>query len=95
MTQPDHDPLLEALVSLNEASRHIATAKREVAEAMRERARGAAGPDGATAPPAKSSPAVTARFDEPSHDGVAQHDYAPLPHVAPFCAFDEPPSRPA
>ena len=66
MTQPDHDPLLEAIVALNNAERQIQTAKREVAEAMRDRAR-----------------------------VPLSHDYAPLPHVAPFCAFDEPPSRPA
>ena len=34
MTQPDHDPLLEAMVAMNDLERKLQTAKRELAKAM-------------------------------------------------------------
>jgi len=93
------DGLIHAWAKLTEAKLALQAVEREIADAIvlmgdrREIECGAAGPGGATAPTAISSPAASA---VPKADtivpgmGTLCHDFAPRPEPAPFCAIEEP-----
>lgn len=82
----DADKMLEALVAIRDAKSTLTAAERAIADAIVQLGdrHDIEGRD-------------LGRMSAPGDVVVAcaTHPYAPPQHVAPFCAQDEPPSRPA